>query len=184
MQHLTLAAGVRAILASIGEGKEREGLRETPERVANAYLDELLIGYRQNPQDVLKTFDASNYNEMVLVRDIPMFSFCEHHLLPFVGRAHVAYIPNGRVLGLSKIARLVDILAHRLQTQERLTVEVADALMEGLAPQGVGVVIEAEHMCMTLRGIQKPGAKTVTSVLRGALMDDPAARAEFLRLVR
>jgi len=179
-----IEAAILTILHTVGEDLDREGLTETPSRVARTYLDELLIGYRQDPTDLFKTFDACGYNEMVVVKSIPLASLCEHHLLPFVGVAHVGYIPNGRVLGLSKVARLIDIFARRLQTQERLTAEIAEAMMAGLNPQGVGVVIEAEHMCMTLRGVQKPGSKTVTSALRGVMLTEGPARAEFLTLAR
>jgi GTP cyclohydrolase I len=151
--------------------------------VARAYLQELFRGYQVDPKSVFTTFESDGYDEMVIIRDIPLYSTCEHHLLPFMGVAHVGYIPQGRVIGLSKIGRLVDIFARRLQIQERLTAQIAEALVEGLAPLGVGVIIEAEHLCMTMRGVQKPGTRTVTSALRGVMREKPETRAEFLRLV-
>ena len=178
-----IEAAVREILLAVGENPDREGLVETPARVARAYA-EIFAGLRQNPEDVLvKTFDV-DHEELILVRDIEVHSFCEHHLLPFIGVAHVAYIParNGRVTGLSKIARLVDAYARRPQVQERLTTQVADAMMECLDARGVMVVVECEHMCMTLRGIRKSGARTITSAVRG-IMKDPATRAEAMGLI-
>ena len=176
------AAAVREILIAIGEDPDRDGLKETPERVARAY-QEMFTGLETDPADVLsKTFEI-DHDEMVLVRDIEVWSTCEHHLLPFTGVAHVAYIPaKGRITGLSKLARLVDAYAKRPQVQERLTTQVADALVEHLHPQGVMVVIECEHLCMTMRGVRKPGAKTVTSAVRG-VMNSPATRAEAMSLI-
>lgn len=178
-----VAAAVRELLAAIGEDPEREGLRETPERVARAYA-EMFVGLGQSPSDVLeRTFDIS-HDELVLVRDIEVSSCCEHHLLPFMGVAHVGYIPaeDGRVTGLSKLARLVDVFAKRPQVQERLTTEIADALVRQLGARGVIVVVECEHLCMTMRGVRKPGAKTVTSAVRGMLRH-PATRAEAMGLI-
>ena len=176
------AAAVREILIAIGEDPDRDGLKETPERVARAY-QEMFTGLETDPAEVLsKTFEI-DHDEMVLVRDIEVWSTCEHHLLPFTGVAHVAYIPaKGRITGLSKLARLVDAYAKRPQVQERLTTQVADALVEHLHPQGVMVVIECEQLCMTMRGVRKPGAKTVTSAVRG-VMNSPATRAEAMSLI-
>lgn len=177
------AAAVRELLLAIGEDPERDGLRETPERVARAW-GELLAGHGTDASGVLgKTFDIA-HDELVLVKDIELVSTCEHHLLPFTGVAHVGYIPseNGRVTGLSKLARLVDLFARRLQVQERLTTEIADALVEHLDARGVIVVVEAEHTCMTMRGVRKPGSRTVTSAVRG-LLRHPATRAEAMSLI-
>lgn len=178
-------AALRTLLRWIGEDPEREGLLETPDRVLRAY-GELFAGYREDPRDVLqKTFDeTAAYNGAVVVRDIAVQSHCEHHMVPFLGRAHVAYLPQDRVVGLSKLARLVDGFARRLQIQERLTAQIATALHEELQPRGVAVVIEAEHHCMTLRGVRKPGATTVTTHLCGVYEHDPALRAEILRELR
>ncbi len=174
-------AAVRELLAGAGEDPDRDGLRETPARVARA-LAEVLAGHGTEPEQVLdKTFDI-DHSELVLVRDIEVYSLCEHHLLPFVGRAHVGYVPDQRVTGLSKLARLVDGYARRLQVQERLTSQVADALVRRLEPLGVIVVIEAEHMCLTMRGAHKPGSKTITSAVRGRL-HEPATRAEAMSLI-
>ena len=178
-----LEAAVREILLAGGGNPDREGLVETPARVARAYA-EIFAGLRQNPEDVLvKTFDV-DHEELILVRDIEVYSTCEHHLVPFHGVAHVGYIPStsGRVTGLSKLARLVDVFAKRPQVQERLTTQIADALVEHLDAQGVIVVIEAEHLCMSMRGIRKPGARTITSAVRGQLRN-PATRAEAMSLV-
>jgi len=177
-----VAAAVREILIALGEDPDREGLKETPERVARSY-QEMFTGLEIDPAEVLaKTFEI-DHDEMVLVRDIEVWSTCEHHLLPFTGVAHVAYIPaKGRITGLSKLARLVDAFAKRPQVQERLTTQVADALVEHLHPQGVMVVFECEHLCMTMRGVRKPGAKTVTSAVRG-VMNNPATRAEAMSLI-
>ena len=176
-------AAVREFLLAIGEDPDRDGLRETPTRVAKA-AGELFSGMGQDPAEILATTFDMSHDEMVLVRDIEVHSFCEHHLLPFIGVAHVAYIParNGRVTGLSKIARLVDAYACRPQVQERLTTQVADAMMECLDARGVMVVVECEHMCMTLRGIRKSGARTITSAVRG-IMKNPATRAEAMGLI-
>ena len=178
-------AAVRELLAAIGEDPDREGLTDTPERVARMY-GELLFGMYEEPQaHLLKQFQEGDHEEMVIVKDIPFSSLCEHHLLPFVGVAHVAYIPrHGRVTGLSKIARVVEGYSHRLQLQERMTSQIADAFVEMLDVRGVLVVCEAEHMCMTIRGIQKPGSRTVTSAVRGAMQKDARTREEALRLIR
>jgi GTP cyclohydrolase I len=178
-------AAVRELLVAIGEDPDREGLRETPARVARAYA-EIFAGLYTDPDAVLeKTFDE-NHRELVLVRDIPVSSFCEHHLLPFSGVAHVGYIPgcSGRVTGLSKIARLADLYARRPQVQERLTAQIADALVRKLDPRGVIVVVEAEHLCMSMRGIRKPGSRTTTSAVRGAFETSPSSRAEAMSLIR
>ena len=181
--HERAEAAVRELLYAIGEDPDREGLRDTPARVARAYA-ELTSGLRMTPKEVLSTTFDLGHDEMVLVRDIELWSMCEHHLVPFTGVAHVGYIPakNGRVTGLSKIARLVDAVAKRPQVQERITTQVADALVEHLHARGVIVVIEAEHLCMTMRGVKKPGAKTVTSAVRGVLRD-PATRGEAMSLI-
>ncbi|MFC5145053.1 MULTISPECIES: GTP cyclohydrolase I FolE [Streptomyces] len=174
---------VRELLLAVGEDPDREGLRETPARVARAYK-EIFAGLWQEPEDVLTTTFDLGHDEMVLVRDIEVYSTCEHHLVPFHGVAHVGYIPStsGKITGLSKLARLVDVYARRPQVQERLTTQIADSLMEILEPRGVVVVIECEHMCMSMRGIRKPGAKTLTSAVRGQLRD-PATRAEAMSLI-
>ncbi len=177
-----VAAAVREILIGVGEDPDREGLQDTPMRVAKAY-EELFSGMGSDPAEILATTFDLGHDEMVLVRDIEVWSTCEHHLLPFTGVAHVGYIPaDGRITGLSKLARLVDAFAKRPQVQERLTSEVADALVEHLRPQGVIVVVECEHLCMTMRGVRKPGAKTVTSAVRG-VMAHPATRAEAMSLI-
>ncbi|MCC3769691.1 GTP cyclohydrolase I FolE [Streptomyces sp. UNOC14_S4] len=174
---------VRELLIAVGEDPDREGLRETPARVARAYK-EIFAGLWQEPEDVLTTTFDLGHDEMVLVRDIEVYSTCEHHLVPFHGVAHVGYIPStsGKITGLSKLARLVDVYARRPQVQERLTTQIADSLMEILEPRGVVVVVECEHMCMSMRGIRKPGAKTLTSAVRGQLRD-PATRAEAMSLI-
>ncbi|MFI1971601.1 GTP cyclohydrolase I FolE [Streptomyces cinnamoneus] len=174
---------VRELLIAVGEDPDREGLRETPARVARAYR-EIFAGLWQEPEDVLTTTFDLGHDEMVLVRDIEVYSTCEHHLVPFHGVAHVGYIPatTGKITGLSKLARLVDVFARRPQVQERLTTQIADSLMEILEPRGVIVVVECEHMCMSMRGIRKPGAKTLTSAVRGQLRD-PASRAEAMSLI-
>ena len=176
-------AAVKELLIAIGEDPEREGLHDTPARVARAYA-ELTAGLHQRPEDVLTTVFDIGHDEMVLVRDIELWSMCEHHLVPFTGVAHVGYIPNenGKITGLSKLARLVDVFAKRPQVQERLTTQVADALVELLEARGVIVVIEAEHLCMTMRGVRKAGARTITSAVRG-IMHNPATRAEAMSLI-
>lgn len=175
---------VREILLAIGEAPDRAGLVETPKRVANMY-EEIFAGLYDDPRRHLKLFDEGNNDEMVVVRDIPMYSMCEHHLLPFIGKAHIAYIPSdGRVIGLSKLARIVDSFSKKPQLQERLTSQIADFLDKELSPQGVAVVIEAEHLCMTMRGARAAGAKTQTSALRGSMRKDAKTRAEAMALLR
>jgi GTP cyclohydrolase I len=176
---------VREILEAIGEDPEREGLIDTPARVARMY-EEIFEGMRVDPSEYLQTQFETDHDEMVMVRDIPMYSACEHHLLPWIGKAHVAYIPSddGRVTGLSKLARLVDAYAKRPQVQERLTSQIADELDRSLQPKGVMVVIEAEHLCMTMRGIRKPGATTVTSAVRGLFRQNVATREEAMRFIQ
>ncbi|GAA1174499.1 GTP cyclohydrolase I FolE [Ornithinimicrobium humiphilum] len=183
VDHARIEAAVREILAAIGEDPERDGLRDTPARVARAYA-EVFSGLSQDPAEVLGTTFDVEHEEMILVRDIELHSTCEHHLVPFHGAAHIAYIPgaDGRVVGLSKLARLVDVFARRPQVQERLTTQVAEALVEHLDPAGVLVVVEAEHLCMSMRGVRRPGARTITSAVRGQLRN-PATRAEAMSLV-
>ena len=173
---------VREILLAVGEDPDREGLVRTPHRVAKAYA-ELFAGLRDEPKAHLRTVFNEDYDEVVLLRDIPFHSMCEHHLLPFTGRAHVAYLPGGKVVGLSKLARLVEGYARRPQVQERLTMQIADALVAELAPKAAAVVVEATHTCMTMRGIKKPGAVMTTSALRGLFKSDPRSRAEVLALI-
>jgi GTP cyclohydrolase IA len=179
------AAAVRTLIAYIGEDADREGLLDTPQRVVRAY-DELFRGYRENPQELLeRTFsEIGDYKDMVLVRDITFASHCEHHMIPFTGKAHIAYLPEGEVVGLSKLARLVDVFAKRLQTQEHLTAQIAGALDDVLKPRGVAVMLEAEHMCMALRGVQRQGASTVTTHFTGAFCGDPAEQVRFITMVR
>jgi GTP cyclohydrolase I len=179
-----IESAVREILLAIGEDPTREGLRETPARVARAYAEQF-AGLRQRPEDVLATVFDANHDEMIIVRDIEVFSTCEHHLTPFHGVAHVGYIPNakGEITGLSKLARLVEVFARRPQVQERMTAQIADALDELLEPRGVIVVVECEHLCMSMRGVRKPGARTVTSAVRGAFRDSDRTRAEALGLI-
>ncbi len=175
---------VREILIAIGENPDREGLAETPKRVANMY-EEIFAGIEDNPARHLKVFNEGDNDEMVIVRDIPMYSMCEHHLLPFVGKAHIAYIPSeGKVIGLSKLARIVDSFSKKPQLQERLTSQIADFLEENLSPKGVAVVIEAEHLCMTMRGARAAGATTQTSALRGSMRKDARTRAEAMSLLQ
>jgi GTP cyclohydrolase I len=174
---------VREIIEALGDDPDREGLAETPQRVA-AFYAEVFDGLHQDPGDLVDAFFGDeHYQEIVMVREIPFYSMCEHHLVPFHGQAHVAYIPKGRVTGLSKLARLVEGFARRPQMQERLTAQVADALNERLEPLGVMVVVEAEHLCMSMRGVRKPGAKTVTSAVRGIMETQPATRAEAMALL-
>jgi len=181
--HARAEAAIRELLHAMGEDPEREGLKDTPARVARAYA-EVTGGLRQRPEDVLTTTFDIGHDEMVLVRDIELWSMCEHHLVPFTGVAHVGYIPaaSGKITGLSKLARLVDVFAKRPQVQERLTTQVADSLMSILEPRGCVVVIEAEHLCMTMRGVRKAGARTITSAVRG-VMHNPATRAEAMALI-
>ncbi len=179
-----IAEGVRLILEGIGEDTARPGLQRTPDRVAEMYA-ELTAGMREDPTEHVTPLPGDKHDEMVIVRDIHVASLCEHHLAPFVGRCHIAYIPKGgRILGLSKLARLAETFARRLQVQERLTSEIADTLFDGLKPVGVMVVIEAEHTCMSLRGVKKTGALTITSALRGGFRTDPRTRAEAMALLR
>ena len=173
---------VTEILLAIGEDIQREGLVKTPDRVARMYA-ELLAGMYEDPKAHLQSVFTEKYDEIVLLRDIPFYSICEHHLLPFIGKAHVAYLPTGKVLGVSKLARIVDSFAHRLQAQERLTGQIADFLMENLKPLGVAVVLQASHGCMTIRGIRKPGSMMVTSALRGTFKRDARSRSEVLSLM-
>jgi GTP cyclohydrolase I len=177
-------AAVRELLVAIGEDPDRDGLQRTPDRVARAYV-EMFAGLFVDPDEVLETTFDENHDELVLVKDIPLYSMCEHHLVPWHGRAAVGYIPgeDGRITGLSKLARLVDLYAKRPQVQERLTSQVADAVMRRLEPQGVVVVVEAEHLCMAMRGVRKPGSTTVTSAVRGIFKSDPRSRAEALSLI-
>jgi GTP cyclohydrolase IA len=175
---------VREILIAVGEDPDRDGLVDTPARVARAYTEQF-AGMRQRPEDVLNVVFDAGHDEMVLVKDIEVYSICEHHLVPFHGVAHVGYTPNekGQITGLSKLARLVDVYARRPQVQERMTSQIADALMDVLQPRGVIVVVEAEHLCMTMRGVRKPGAKTLTSAVRGDFRDQPSTRAEAMSLI-
>jgi GTP cyclohydrolase IA len=178
-------AAVRTLIAWTGDNPDREGLRQTPKRVVRAF-EELYSGYGNDPADILSvTFkEVGGYKDMVLVRDIPFFSHCEHHMVPFTGLAHIAYYPVGGVVGLSKLARLVDLYARRLQTQETMTAQISDALERYLGARGVAVMLEAEHMCMSMRGVQKSGASTMTSRFTGVFKDDAAERGKFLNLVR
>ena len=183
INHAQIEEGIRLILEAIGEDPNREGLLETPMRVAKMY-EEVFAGLKIDPKEYFETIFSENHEELVLVKDIPFYSMCEHHLVPFYGIAHVAYIPrNGRVAGLSKLARAVEAVSRRPQLQERITSTVADTLMETLEPHGVMVVVEAEHMCMTMRGVNKPGAKTVTSSVRGIFVDDANKRSEVLAYI-
>lgn len=179
----TIGASVREILENVGEDPEREGLLRTPERVAKAYQF-LTQGYAQDPEAILtKALFAEEYSQMILVKDIELYSLCEHHMLPFFGKAHVAYIPDGKIVGLSKIPRVVDVFARRLQVQERLTIQIRDAIMGVLKPVGVAVVIEATHLCMVMRGVQKQHSTTTTSAMSGEFLTSTDTRAEFMRLI-
>ena len=183
VDHAGVRDAVLRIIEAIGEDPTREGLLDTPRRIAEMY-GELFSGLRQDPREVLSAGFQESHREMVILKDIPFYSLCEHHFLPFHGRAHVGYVPNGRIVGASKIARAVDILARRPQMQERLTGQIADAIVEGLSPDGVAVVIQAEHLCMTMRGVQKAGTTLITSAIRGAFRRRAVTRSEFLALVR
>ena len=176
---------VRSIIEAIGENPIREGLKDTPRRVADMYA-ELFSGLAMDPKEELKTGYEQGHREMVIVKDIPFYSMCEHHLLPFYGEVHIGYIPDisGRIVGISKLARVVEIIARRPQVQERMTTEIADSIMQGLKPSGVAVVIQAEHMCMIMRGVKKPGSHIVTSAIRGIFYDHAASRAEFFSLIQ
>jgi GTP cyclohydrolase IA len=179
-----IQAAVREILEAVGEDPDRDGLLETPARVARMYA-EIFAGIHDTPEKHLKTTFEADHDEMVMVRDIPIYSACEHHLVPFIGKAHIAYIPgdDGRITGLSKLARLADVYARRPQVQERLTVQIADALERVLHPRGVLVVVQAEHLCMSMRGVRKAGTTTVTSAVRGLFRSNPATRYEAMRLI-
>lgn len=178
-----LQNAAQEMLLAVGEDIKREGLVDTPKRIANMYA-ELLAGSDEDPKDHLGTAFTEKYDEVVLLKDISVYSICEHHMMPFIGKAHVAYLPDGKIVGISKLARVVDCFARRLQVQERLTVQIADFLMGNLKPQGVAVVIEASHSCMTIRGAKKPGSVMVTSALRGIFKRDPRSRNEVLELIR
>lgn len=177
-----IAAAVREILFAIGENPDREGLKDTPQRVARMYA-EMFAGLRQDPRDHLKTFFHERYDEMVVLRDVSFYSMCEHHLLPFEGKCHIAYLPDGKVIGLSKLARIVDSFAQRPQVQERLTTQIADILLNDLNAKGVAVVMEAVHSCMTCRGVKKPGSVMVTSAVRGECCTSATTRAEVMSLL-
>ncbi len=182
VDHERIERAVLEILEAVGENPQREGLQGTPQRVARMYA-ELLEGMDHEPAEYLGSIFHETYDEVVLLKDIPFYSVCEHHLMPFIGKAHVAYLPDGKVLGISKLARVVDAFARRLQLQERLTDQIADFLMTQLSPQGVSVVLEASHSCMTIRGARKPGSTMVTSAIRGIFKKDPRSRAEVLSLI-
>ncbi len=184
IDHAKIEQAVRLLLEGVGDDPDRDGLRDTPRRVAEMY-GEILAGIGVDPEPIVTVVPGADFDELIMVKDIPLTALCEHHLLPFNGRAHVAYIPNkdGRITGLSKIARVVDVLAKRLQVQERLTTQIADVLDRALEPRGVFVVIEAEHLCMTMRGVKKPGSKTVTSAVRGLFRNDARTRQEAIDLI-
>lgn len=183
MDRQKIMLAVSMILEAIGEDTRREGLRDTPRRVADMY-EEIFTGLDEDPREHLKIGFEEPHKEMIVLRDIPFHSVCEHHLLPFVGKAHVGYIPAGRIVGLSKLARVVEGYARRPQLQERLTSQIADAIDEAISPRGVGVVIEAQHFCMIMRGVKKPGSTMVTSAMRGLFRTNPPTRAEFLGFIR
>jgi GTP cyclohydrolase IA len=181
----SIRKSIKTIIKSIGENPDREGLKETPRRVADMYA-ELFSGMLMDPIEELKTGYEQGHREMVIVKDIPFYSMCEHHLLPFYGEVHIGYIPdiNGRIVGISKLARVVEIVARRPQVQERMTTEIADTIMQGLKPSGVVVVVKAEHMCMIMRGVKKPGSHIITSAIRGIFYENAASRAEFFSLIQ
>src|SRR5712675_1143731 len=184
VQNASLAELTREMLLRVGEDAEREGLLRTPERMAQA-LEFLTRGYQEDPQEILRgALFTESYDQMVIVKDVEMFSLCEHHLLPFFGKVHVAYIPNGKVIGLSKIPRLIEIFSRRLQIQERLTTQIAEAIQNAIHPQGVGVVIEARHLCMMMRGVEKQHSAAVTSSMLGCFRNEEETRSEFLSLIR
>src|SRR3954467_1075786 len=184
IQNASLAELTREMLLRLGEDPQREGLLRTPERMAQA-MEFLTKGYQENPEEILRgALFTEEYDEMVIVKDVEMFSLCEHHLLPFFGKVHVAYIPNGKVIGLSKIPRLIDVFARRLQVQERLTMQIAECIQQAIQPEGVGVVIEARHLCMMMRGVEKQHSAAVTSSMLGAFRNEENTRQEFLSLIR
>ncbi len=184
MDKKKIKQAVKQIIKAIGEDPEREGLKETPERVAEMY-EEIFSGVRKDPKSVVKVFNSEEHDEMVILKDIPFYSVCEHHLMPFLGKAHIAYIPRGnKLIGLSKLARIVEIYAKRLQLQERLTTQIADTIKSLIEPLGVLVIIEAEHLCMTMRGIKKPGSLMVTSAVRGVFRKNESTRKEALTLIK
>jgi len=184
MDKTKIQKAVKMILEAIGENPNRADLKKTPERVANMY-EEIFSGIQEDPSKQLEVLLSEKHNEIVLLKGIPLYSVCEHHLLPFVGKAHIAYVPkNNRVTGLSKLARVVEILSKRLQVQERLTTEIADILMKKLKPMGVMVIIEAEHLCMSMRGVKKPGVSTVTSAVRGIFKENSKTRSETMALIK
>jgi len=176
--------GVRMILEGIGEDPERPGLKSTPQRIANLY-EEIFSGLKTSTEEILKPMEGESHDEMILLKDIPFYSVCEHHLLPFIGKAHVAYIPSGgKIVGLSELAKAVEVFAKRPQVQERLTAQLADLIMEKIKPKGAMVIIDAEHLCMSMRGIKKPGARTVTSAVRGIFRTKQSTREELLELIK
>lgn len=183
VDHAEVQRLVTQLLAAVGEDPTRDGLRDTPARIARMY-EEIFAGLNEDPVEILGVTFEESYDEMVILREIPFYSMCEHHLLPFHGQAHVGYLPNGKIVGLSKIARAVDVFARRPQVQERLTGQIADCIEDVLGAKGVGVVIEAEHLCMTMRGVRKPGATMVTSAMRGRFREEVNTRQEFLGLIR
>jgi GTP cyclohydrolase I len=180
----SIQENVVRMLQFIGEDPTREGLKDTPNRIARAWRDEIFVGYQKDPKEVLTTFQTDGYNQIILLRDIELFSMCEHHMLPFIGVAHIAYIPNERIIGVSKLARLLDIYARRLQIQERIGEQVTNALMEHLKPQGAACIIEAVHMCMRMRGVSKQRSTMVTSSVKGVFFEDARARSELMELIR
>ena len=180
--HERIRDAVRVILEAVGEDPDREGLRDTPRRISDMY-EEIFSGLRTDPYSIMEVGFEESHDEMVVLRDIPFYSLCEHHFLPFHGVAHVGYLPKGRVVGMSKLARVVEAFARRPQLQERLTSQVAECIMEAVQPMGVGVVVQAEHLCMTMRGVKKPGSRMTTSAMRGHFRERPATRAEFLSLL-
>ncbi|PIQ78350.1 GTP cyclohydrolase I FolE [Candidatus Peregrinibacteria bacterium CG11_big_fil_rev_8_21_14_0_20_46_8] len=177
-----LEIAIADVIRALGEDVQREGLVDTPRRVAAAY-EKMLEGYKLNPKELITTFDAVDYDEMIIVKDIEFYSMCEHHMFPFFGKAHIGYIPNGKIIGLSKIPRVVEIFSRRLQNQERLTVEVAKTLESLIAPKGVGVVLEGKHLCMMARGVKKQGSTMLTSAMRGLFKKNMNTRGEFLKLI-
>lgn len=181
-ENFKIEQAVEKLVAALGEQVSREGLSKTPRRAAQAF-EKMFCGYNQDPKEILTTFDGEGYDEMIVVKDIDLFSVCEHHILPFFGKAHIGYIPNGKIIGLSKIPRLVEIFSRRLQNQERLTMEIARSLSELIKPKGVGVVLEAKHLCMMARGVEKQGSKVVTSAMLGLFKKELNTRNEFLRLI-